>query len=96
MKTIEIPAQEWNSEKGKMEETSLPEWQEYYRRLKAHEEFYDDYKFYLDRILRHLNFLRVDHAWTTDEIRSRMSAEIDMAMSCDAPNKPGYYRANND
>ena len=23
-------------------------------------------------------------------------AEWDMALSCDRPNKPGYYRANND
>jgi hypothetical protein len=78
------------------ENNTSPEWQKYYEDLEKHKEFYRSYQFYLDRILRHLEFTRPSNTWTSEDIRKVISSEIDMALSCDAPNKPGYYRANND
>jgi hypothetical protein len=34
--------------------------------------------------------------WTLEELQNSGKHLIDMAESMDAPNKPGYYRANND
>ena len=96
MKTTKIPAKDWNAEKGKMEDTSLPEWQTYYQELQRHETFCDNYQLFLDRICAHLEWLRPSNTWTTDEIRRTIMSEIDRKRSMDAPNKPGYYRANND
>ena len=73
-----------------------PEWEKYYADLDRHEEFYNSYKFYLDRMLRHLEWRKPSNTWTTEEIRKEISDEISRALSMDAPNKPGYYRANND
>lgn len=94
-----IPAKDWNSEKGKMEDTSLPEWQKYYAELERHEKFCDDYRFFLDRICRHLEWLNQrgrEGTWTTEDIQKVIASEIDKSRSMDAPNKPGYTRANND
>lgn len=96
MNTIEIPAKEWNAEKGKMEDTFLPEWQRYYQELERHQTFCDNYKLFLDRICKHLEWLRPSGTWTTDDIRTILSNEIDRNESMGAPNKPGYFRANND
>jgi len=30
------------------------------------------------------------------KIKSRLQSELSMSDSCNEPNKPGYYRANND
>lgn len=92
-----IPEKDYNEMRGKMENTSSPEWQKYYYELQKHEQFYDNYRIFLDRIL---NFLDGNNGpnctWTTAHIRKIISSEIDRAHSMDAPNKPGYYRANND
>lgn len=93
---MNIPAKEWNAEKGKMEDTSLPHWQEYYRKLKEHEQFCNDYKFFLDRICRHLEWSKPNNTWTTVDILVLIGSEIDKSRSMDAPNPPGYYRAAND
>lgn len=85
--------------KGVMEDTSLPEWQKYYADLERHEQFIKNYKFFLDRIVTHLNWLgerRKRNEWTPDDIARVLGSEIDQSWSMDAPNKPGYYRANND
>jgi hypothetical protein len=80
---MNIPAKAWNEMKGKMEDTSLPEWQQYYADLKKHDDHYlaikpkqEDY--------------RSDHEYQT------AISQWSMSWSCGAPNKPGYYRANND
>ncbi len=73
--------------------------EKYEQDVKAHDHFIERYRFYLDRLVNHLEWQgkRVNKAtWTPDEIRALMTSEIDMASSMDAPNKPGYYRANND
>ena len=35
-------------------------------------------------------------AKAVDDFEQKMLRELDMQRSMDAPNKPGYYRANND
>ena len=76
---------------------STPEqWEQYERELESHNAFIQRYRFYLDRICNHLDSVRKDNKWTTEDIRKVMTSEIDMAAHCGAPNKPGYYRANND
>lgn len=90
---MNIPAKEWNAEKGKMEDTSLPEWQEYYRKLK---------EFEVDMQLR--KPMRPDREWFHDDASFERAldgyqirlGEWDMARHLNAPNKPGYYRAAND
>jgi hypothetical protein len=76
--------------------TTDEQWERYEAEVKAHEQFIERYRFYLDRIVNHLKWKRPDHIWTPEEIKSVMESEIRMADSMDAPNKPGYYRANND
>lgn len=94
MKTLsEIPAKEWNEMKGVMEDTSLPEWQEYYKALKDFEERMAAKK-----------PMRPDREWFPDDASFERAldgyqirfGEWEMARFCDAPNKPGYFRANND
>lgn len=76
--------------------TTKEQWDRYDQDLAKHEEFYHDYAFYLDRILRHLEWVRPSNTWTTDDIKKTIACEIDRARSMDAPNKPGYEFANND
>lgn len=90
---MEIPAKEYNYETGKMEDTSLPQWQEYYRNLKSFNE-----RMYAKKPIRPDREYFPDDASferALDGYQIRLG-EWEMALSCDAPNKPGYYRANND
>lgn len=90
---MNIPDKDWNAEKGIMEDTFLPEWQEYYQKLKAHKEHYaaikpvePDPRFYstLEAFKEAMDNHRIAFSkWSMNE-------------SCFEPNKPGYYRANND
>ena len=68
----------------------------YYARLEKHKEHISNYREYLGKICDHLAHSKNIDLRTVTEIRRIISAEIDMASSCDAPNKPGYERANND
>jgi len=72
------------------------QWDDYEIKVEAHEKFIADYRFYLDRICNHLKWVDPNKAWVPEEIRERISSEIRMSHSMDAPNEPGYYRANND
>ncbi|MBZ0246334.1 MAG: hypothetical protein K8H85_10330 [Cyclobacteriaceae bacterium] len=76
--------------------TTKEQWDQYSKDLNKHEQFIKDYKFFTDRICRHLNFIDHKKQWTIEEIRKTMIDEIDKSHSMDAPNKPGYFRANND
>jgi len=78
-----IPDKEYNHMKGRVESTSTPEWQQYYLDLKAHEEKMEARK-----------PKREDYR--SDSEYNSACSEWHMAFFCDAPNKPGYYRANND
>ena len=76
--------------------TTQEQWDRYKEDLANHTHFIKDYKFFLDRICRHLQFVQNSKAWTTAEIMDVISREISNSDSMDAPNEPGYYRANND
>lgn len=84
---------DWNAELGKMEDTSLPHWQEYYRKLNAFNERMEAKK-----------PMRPDREWFPDDASFERAldgyqirlGEWEMSLSCDRPNKPGYYRAAND
>lgn len=73
-------------------------WETYNHKVEQHENFIERYKFFLDRICTHLDWVdkTKSKTWTTDEIRNLIGSEISRAHSMDAPNKPGYDRANND
>jgi hypothetical protein len=63
--------------------TTQEQWDRYYEDLKCHE------KRVIDTTPNGRNYN------TIAEFRKAIS-EWEMMRSCDAPNKPGYYRANND
>lgn len=76
--------------------TTDEQWERYELEVKAHEQFIERYRFYLERIVKHLEFKRNNGTWSPAEIFFTMEQEIRMSESMDAPNKPGYTRANND
>lgn len=76
--------------------TTKEQWERYNLEIAQHRQFIENYKLYLDRIFRHLQFIEPDKAWTLGEIRKTILDEIHRCESMDAPNKPGYFRANND
>jgi hypothetical protein len=78
------------------EGTTKEQWDRYEAELKDHKEFIANYKFFLVRIIKHLEWIQPNQTWTTKEINHVISNEIDRSSSMDQPNKPGYYRANND
>lgn len=74
---------------------------QYAEEVAAHELFIENYRYFLERICNHLDWVQGltigdTRLWTTAEIRKIISDEINKSESMDAPNKPGYYRANND
>jgi hypothetical protein len=76
--------------------TTDEQWTKYELDVKAHKAFIEDYRFFLNRITRHLEWMKPNNTWTTVDILAAIGREIDKSESMDAPNKPGYYRANND
>ena len=76
--------------------TTEEQWEKYYEEVARHNEFISRYRFFLDRIVKHLEWRSPSNTWTTDQITKVIKDEIDRADSMDAPNKPGYSRANND
>jgi hypothetical protein len=83
-------------EKSYPKGTTKEQWDRYFEDMAKHKSFLDDYKFFLDRICRYLEFVNPGKSWTPREIIQACEAEIARAQSMDAPNQPGYYRANND
>ena len=77
------PAKEYNYMTGKMEDTSLPQWQEYYKEKEEFDAFMEAKKPLRENYSSEVEYRSAYYQW-------------DMARSCDAPNKPGYWRANND
>jgi hypothetical protein len=71
-------------------------WEKYQEAEDRHQQFIKDYRFFLNRILRHLDWMRPANTWTTADIKKAIENEIDRSSSMDAPNKPGYHIANND
>ena len=76
--------------------TTQKQWDDYSEELHSHEQFISNYKFFLDRIVKHLEFVHSGAYWNTEEIKATITREISRSHSMDAPNEPGYYRANND
>lgn len=76
-----------------MEKPSKEELEDYELQVKVHKKHVENYRFFLDRIVNHLDS---NSLYSTKAIKEIMTAEIDRVQSMDAPNKPGYYRANND
>jgi hypothetical protein len=76
--------------------TTAKQWADYREDLMAHEQFISNYKFFLERIVKHLEWVGKEKTWTPEEIHTVMLNEIKKSHSMDAPNEPGYYRANND
>ena len=63
--------------------TTKEQWEQYYEALKVHYE----------RVKRERPDLK---KFLSNEAYTAAYSEWQMMSSCDAPNKPGYYRANND
>lgn len=86
--------------------TTREQWYRYYTDLKAHEERvarekpiepdhmeYKEQKFKGEWTFKPGALERYSNDW--DAYQKKLSA-WEMMRSCDAPNEPGYYRANND
>jgi len=71
-------------------QTTAEQWEQYQLDLKNHEAWVNNRKEYLQRVL--------DYAMSNgiEDAHKRFMHELDQALSMDAPNEPGYYRANND
>lgn len=63
--------------------TTKEQWDKYYADLKAHDE-------YCERVKPQAELFSSEKAY------ENALSEWRMMRSCDAPNEPGYYRANND
>lgn len=82
--------------------TTKEQWDRYYAELKAHEERVEREKpipipLYFTHYKPTPNW--PEHAETrqnAERIYRQAVSKWEMMRSCDAPNKPGYYRANND
>lgn len=82
---------------GYPEGTTKEQWDKYYSDTKSHDKFISDYRFFLNKIVSHLDWMSSENTlWSIDDIKRVMTTELDKIESMDAPNKPGYYRANND
>lgn len=64
-------------------DTTTAEWQKYYADLKEHEDYMQSIK-------------PQPETFEAPDLYRMALSEWQMAGFCDAPNKPGYYRANND
>lgn len=70
--------------------TTQEQWDRYQIELKNHEAFCDFKQSWANDI-----FLLIE-AHGLEKAKEKVKSAIDMARSMDAPNYPGYYRANND
>lgn len=84
--------------------TTLEEWQQYEDECTVHETAMKYKELYFDHVcaMLKLNIAKYPNEWKSEPMlmakafESNMQHELSMSRSCDAPNKPGYYRANND
>ena len=76
----------------------------YHERLQSHNNLMEFKGLVIERLLIKLetDLLRNDAEWVIhpkrqfESFKSSVLADFNMECSMDAPNKPGYYRANND
>lgn len=71
-------------------QTTKEEWESYQIALKNHNAFQDFKESFANDI-----FLLIE-AHGIDKAKFKIKEAIHMARMMDAPNEPGYYRANND
>lgn len=72
--------------------TTIEQWERYYEDLKRHEERCEREKPQKED----MDFCHPDNSSFMEDKFNKAYAEWQMMWSCDAPNRPGYYRANND
>lgn len=72
------------------EGTTKEQWERYELDLQNHIAFHDGRQSFANDI-----FLLIENHGI-DKAKDKIRNAIDMARSMDRPNKPGYYRANND
>jgi hypothetical protein len=70
--------------------TTKEQWDKYELDQRNHEAWVKGRRDYLECILSTVQNYSIDYA------RSYFNRLLDETLSMDAPNKPGYYRANND
>ncbi len=70
--------------------------QEYEQELSEHLERIIVMRMELKRMVGWLKSYYPNKTWTVEELEKDGKHLIDMAESMDAPNAPGYFRANND
>lgn len=84
------------------EGTTKEQWDTYYAAKKSHDEYVERVKptppqLYFTHYRPTPNYpAHAETALEAARIYKAAMSEWDMMSSCDAPNKPGYYRANND
>jgi len=74
--------------------TTNEEWKRYWADLASHTEYIQILRIGFEKALRVIKTRVTEEDFK--RIESALNSELSMAESCDAPNKPGYYRANND
>ena len=72
------------------EGTTKEQWDQYELDLCNHENSINIKRTLLERILKYAQEYGIENT------RAKFNREFDEALSMDGPNKPGYYRANND
>lgn len=86
------------------EGTTFEQWQRYEDECQVHDTAMRYKEIYFDFVCKMLqnNIEKFPAEWKAEPMlmakafESNMQHELSMSRSCDAPNKPGYYRANND
>lgn len=71
-------------------ETTKEQWQQYELDLKNHENWCDSRLEFSETVIKFVQLYGPEEAY------ERIKRSIDEIRSMDSPNKPGYYRANND
>lgn len=79
--------------------TTQEEWDRYYEDLKRHQERVRHERPSPEKYGYESSGLENQGGWTIEggeDAYKKALSEWQMMRSCDAPNKPGYYRASND
>lgn len=72
------------------EGTTQEQWDQYQLDSKNHTAFIQGRREFMERILVSVAEIGID------QTQRKFNSELNRAWSMDAPNSPGYYRANND
>lgn len=75
------------------EGTTQAQWDQYELDQKNHEAWINGRKEFMNEVLE---MVQSKHIIQIEVIRDHFTRKLDEKLSMDAPNRPGYYRANND